>query len=104
MKMRTVLMAPTGRAAKVLQQYSGNQAFTIHKKIYYNQMNKSGQLISRLKENKHRNTLFIVDEASMIQGMNAGSSGKLFGKQDILSDLIEFVYNNQHCYLMLIGI
>jgi exodeoxyribonuclease-5 len=103
MKMRTVLMAPTGRAAKVLQQYSGNQAFTIHKKIYYNQMNKSGQLISRLKENKHRNTLFIVDEASMIQGMNAGSSGKLFGKQDILSDLIEFVYNNQHCYLMLIG-
>jgi exodeoxyribonuclease-5 len=103
MKMRTVLMAPTGRAAKVLQQYSGNQAFTIHKKIYYNQMNKSGQLISRLKENKYRNTLFIVDEASMIQGMNTGSVGQLFGKQDILSDLIEFAYNNQHCYLMLIG-
>ncbi len=103
MKMRTVLMAPTGRAAKVLQQYSGSQAFTIHKKIYFNQMNKSGQLISRLKENKHRNTLFIVDEASMVQGMQSGASGQLFGKQDILSDLIEFVYNEQHCYLMLIG-
>lgn len=77
MKMRTVLLAPTGRAAKVLQHYSGNQAFTIHKKIYYNQMSKSGQLISRLKENKHRNTLFIVDEASMVPGMQVGSSGKI---------------------------
>ena len=103
MKMRTVLMAPTGRAAKVLQQYSGNQAFTIHKKIYFNQMNKSGQIISRLKENKHRNTLFIVDEASMVQGMQNGAGGQMFSKQDILSDLIEFVYNNQQCYLMLIG-
>jgi len=103
MKMRTVLLAPTGRAAKVLQHYSGSQSFTIHKKIYYNQINKSGQLISRLKENKHRNTLFIVDEASMVPGMQNGTNGKLFGNQDLLSDLIEFVYNQQHCYLMLIG-
>jgi len=103
MKMRTVLLAPTGRAAKVLQHYSGNQAFTIHKKIYYNQISKSGQLVSRLKENKHRNTLFIVDEASMVPGMQVGSGGKLFGNQDLLSDLIQFVYNSQHCYLMFIG-
>ena len=103
MKMRTVLMAPTGRAAKVLQHYSGNQAFTIHKKIYYNQISKSGQLISRLKENKHRNTLFVVDEASMVQGMQTGVGGQLFTKQDILTDLIDFVYNNQNCHLMLIG-
>jgi len=102
-KMRTVLLAPTGRAAKVLQYYSGKQAFTIHKKIYYNQINKSGQLISRLKENKHRNTLFIVDEASMVPGMQTGGNGKLFGNQDLLSDLIQFIYNKQHCYLMLIG-
>lgn len=102
MNMGTVLLAPTGRAAKVLQHYSGNQAFTIHKKIYYNQMSKNGQLLSRLKENKHRKTLFIVDEASMVQGASY-SSGQQFGKQDILSDLIEFVYNSQQCYLMLIG-
>ena len=103
MKMKTVLLAPTGRAAKVLQHYSGNQAFTIHKKIYFNQINKSGQLISNLKENKHRNTLFIVDEASMVPGNQNGGGGKLFRNQDLLSDLIEYVYNNQHCYLMLIG-
>lgn len=103
MKMQTVLLAPTGRAAKVLQHYSGSQAFTIHKKIYYNQINKSGQLSSSLKENKHRHTLFIVDEASMIPGTQSSANGQLFGKQDLLSDLINYVYNKQHCYLMLIG-
>lgn len=103
MNMQTVLLAPTGRAAKVLQHYSGSQAFTIHKNIYYNQMSKSGQLVSRLKENKNRNTLFIVDEASMVPGGNSGMGGQLFGKQDLLSDLIGFVYNDKNCHLMLIG-
>lgn len=103
MNMQTVLLAPTGRAAKVLQHYSGSQAFTIHKKIYFNQMSKSGQLVSKLKENKHRNTLFIVDEASMVPGGQNGGDSQLFGKQDLLSDLIGFVYNAKNCHLMLIG-
>lgn len=102
LKMRTVLMAPTGRAAKVLQHYSGKQAFTIHKKIYFNQLNKSGMLVSKLKENKHKNTLFIVDEASMVPGLTQGN-GTLFNTQDLLSDLIDFVYNKNNCYLLLIG-
>lgn len=102
-KMNTVLLAPTGRAAKVLQHYSGHSAFTIHKNIYFNQINKSGQLVSRLKENKNRNTLFIVDEASMIPGISTGSSGQLFGNQDLLSDLISYIYNGKNCFLMLIG-
>ena len=103
MKMKTVLLAPTGRAAKVLQHYSIHPAFTIHKKIYFNNIDKSGRLVSRLKENKYRNTLFVVDEASMIPGRQSTASGQLFGNQDLLSDLIEFVYNKQDCYLMLIG-
>ncbi len=103
MNKKTVLLAPTGRAAKVLQHYSGSQAFTIHKKIYYNQVNKSGQLISSLKQNKYKNTLFIVDEASMVPGFQSGSGGQLFSKQDLLSDLIDFVYNKQNCHLLLIG-
>jgi len=103
MNMQTILLAPTGRAAKVLQHYSGSQAFTIHKKIYFNQMSKSGQLVSKLKENKHRNTLFVVDEASMVPGGQSGGGSQLFGKQDLLSDLIGFVYNDKNCHLMLIG-
>lgn len=100
-KMKTVLLAPTGRAAKVLQHYSNHAAFTIHKKIYFNHIDKSGRLVSRLKENKYRKTLFIVDEASMVPGRQL--FGQLFGNQDLLSDLIEFVYNKKECYLMLIG-
>ena len=65
-KKSAVLMAPTGRAAKVISNYSGKEAFTIHKKIYFPKSEKGGGVSFVMQPNKHRNTLFIVDEASMI--------------------------------------
>lgn len=103
LRKRTVLLAPTGRAAKVLSAYSQKKAFTIHKKIYFTSMDKSGYLSMSLKENMHVNTLFIVDEASMISGEGLGESSQLFNNQDLLSDLIEYVYSGDNCQLMLIG-
>ncbi|MCK5774523.1 MAG: AAA family ATPase [Bacteroidales bacterium] len=101
LKKRTLLLAPTGRAAKVLSAYAGKKAFTIHKKIYFTGMNKSGYFEMKLKENLYVNTLFIVDEASMISAYNTGvGSG---GGQDLLSNLIEYVYSGHNCQLMLIG-
>ena len=63
---KVVLLAPTGRAAKVLSVYSKKSAFTIHKKIYWMRTNSQGNTYVTLQENKHTNTIFIVDEASMI--------------------------------------
>jgi exodeoxyribonuclease-5 len=103
LKMRTVLMAPTGRAAKVLHHYSGNQAHTIHRKIYFHSTNNNGVLVSKLRENKHQNTLFIVDEASMIPAHSNSNPENFFEKQDLLSDLITYVYSSQNCHLLLIG-
>lgn len=100
LRKRTVLLAPTGRAAKVLSAYAQKKALTIHKKIYFTSMNKSGFMVSKLKENLHVNTLFIVDEASMISGATADGQ---FTNHDLLSDLIEYVYSGDHCQLMLIG-
>jgi exodeoxyribonuclease-5 len=100
LRMKSVLLAPTGRAAKVLSAYASKNAFTIHKKIYFTAMDKSGYMVSRLRENLHTNTLFIVDEASMISGQ---SSDMAFVNQDLLADLIEFVYSGQNCFLLLIG-
>ncbi|HAG16003.1 MAG TPA: ATP-dependent endonuclease [Bacteroidales bacterium] len=103
LKMRTVLMAPTGRAAKVLHHYSGNQAHTIHRKIYFHSTNKYGVLVSKLRENKHQNTLFIVDEASMVSARSSSNSEIFFEKQDLLSDLISYIYSGKNCQLLLIG-
>lgn len=100
LRKRSVLLAPTGRAAKVLSAYAGKNAFTIHKKIYFTAMDKSGYMVTKLKENLHINTLFIVDEASMISGQ---SNDMAFINQDLLADLIEFVYSGQNCHLVLIG-
>lgn len=99
-RKRTVLLAPTGRAAKVLSAYAHKKALTIHKKIYFTSMDKSGFMESRLKENLHVNTLFIVDEASMISGSTTDAH---FAHQDLLADLITYVYSGDHCQLMLIG-
>ena len=96
---RSVLMAPTGRAAKVLSRYSKKPASTIHKKIYWIRTNKSGNTFITLKENTHNNTIFIVDEASMIPDNPA----KGFGKRSLLDDLIEYVYDGYDCKLILIG-
>ena len=96
---RSVLMAPTGRAAKVLSKYSKKFASTIHKKIYWIRTNKSGNTFIKLKENTHSNTIFIVDEASMI----AESSDKGFGNRSLLDDLIKYVYMGSDCKLILVG-
>jgi exodeoxyribonuclease-5 len=96
-----VLLAPTGRAAKVISGYSNRQAFTIHKKIYFPKKNKGGGVDFTLQTNKHTNTLFIVDEASMIP--DAPSGTKLFENASLLDDLISYVYSGVNCKLILIG-
>ena len=93
-----VLLAPTGRAAKVLSRYSGEQAYTIHKKIY--RQNQLGAEAFSLSDNLHRNTLFIVDEASMLSG---NRDNMVFGSGCLLDDLVRYVYNGQGCSLLLVG-
>jgi len=100
-KMKAVLLAPTGRAAKVISNYSKTQAFTIHKKIYFPKKQSGGGVQFVLAPNKHRNTLFIVDEASMIPDTPADS--KLFENGSLLDDLIYYVYSGHNCKLILIG-
>ena len=96
---KVVLLAPTGRAAKVLSVYSKKSAFTIHKKIYWMRTNSQGNTYVTLQENKHTNTIFVVDEASMIPDI----SDKGFGGRVLLDDLIEYVYSGVMCKLILIG-
>ncbi len=98
---KAVLMAPTGRAAKVMSNYSNTQAFTIHRKIYFPKKQKGGAVQFVLAPNKHRNTIFIVDEASMIPDTPADS--KLFENGSLLDDLLMFVYSGHNCKLILIG-
>ena len=100
LKMQSVLMAPTGRAAKVLAGYTGVRAYTIHRKIYALQSGELGKFQLELAMNRHRNTLFVVDEASMI-GRASGGSG--FGSRDLLRDLLEYVFSRDDCKLLLIG-
>jgi exodeoxyribonuclease-5 len=99
--MRSVLLAPTGRAAKVLSSYSGRQAFTVHKKIYRQKSSKDGLGSFSLDRNLHKDTFFIVDEASMVSNSSGDSS--LFGSGRLLDDLIEFVYSGTECKLILVG-
>ncbi|RNL83133.1 ATP-dependent endonuclease [Sinomicrobium pectinilyticum] len=98
---KTVLLAPTGRAAKVITSYAGASAFTIHKKIYFPKKEKGGGVKFVLQPNKHRDTLFIVDEASMIPDLPGDS--KLFENGSLLDDLVYYVYSGHNCKLMLIG-
>ncbi|RKE94689.1 ATP-dependent DNA helicase [Ichthyenterobacterium magnum] len=100
-KKSAVLMAPTGRAAKVISNYSGKEAYTIHKKIYFPKKDKGGGVKFILQPNKHRNTIFIVDEASMIPDTPADS--KLFENGSLLDDLMQYVYSGHKCKLLLIG-
>ncbi len=101
LKVRSVMMAPTGRAAKVMAGYTGRPAFTIHKKIYRQQASPDGAGKSVLDRNFYANTWFIVDEASMIS--NQSGSGMAFGSGHLLSDLLEYVYSGNHCRLVLLG-
>ncbi|MEG1498013.1 MAG: AAA family ATPase [Bacteroidales bacterium] len=92
LKIQTVLLAPTGRAAKVLSNYSGLSAYTIHKQIYYSQRDENGILRVQLRKNVAKNTLFVVDEASML-----GIESRL------LVDLFSFVSSGFQCRLLLLG-
>lgn len=101
LQQKSVLLAPTGRAAKVFSAYAGHPAFTIHKKIY-RQRSFSNELDNfSLNENLTTHTLYIVDEASMIS--NEGLSGSVFGTGRLLDDLVQFVYSGQGCRLLLMG-
>jgi len=100
-KKSAVLLAPTGRAAKVMSTYSKNEAFTIHKKIYMPKQNKNGGVDFIMQINKNKKTIFIVDEASMISDIP--SKSKLFGSGSLLDDLMQYVYSGHQCKLLLIG-
>ena len=102
LNIKTVLLAPTGRAAKVFTEYSGHSAYTIHRKIYRQQRyTPDGGSGFMLSENKHKNTVFIVDEASMLP--NSSSEGAIFGTGRLLDDLIEYVYAGEGCKMIILG-
>ena len=96
-----VLLAPTGRAAKVISLYSEKKAFTIHKKIYHPKKTSNGGVEFVRQVNKHTHTLFFVDEASMVP--DTTNNSKLFDNGSLLDDLISYVYSGAHCKLVLIG-
>lgn len=100
-KQKTVLLAPTGRAAKVFSVYANHSAFTIHKKIYRQQKYTGDFGSFGIMDNMHKDTLFIVDEASMIS--NSGLDSSVFGTGRLLDDLIHYVYSGENCRLLLIG-
>lgn len=95
---KSVLLAPTGRAAKVITSYSDTKAFTIHKRIYRKKSAVTPEMAFVLAENKAVNTLFIVDEASMIADEAAENN-----RSSLLHDLVHYVYNGDNCKLMFIG-
>ncbi|NBW27053.1 MAG: DUF2075 domain-containing protein [Flavobacteriaceae bacterium] len=95
-----VLLAPTGRAAKVIANYSQKPAFTIHKKIYFPKK-VAGGVSFTMQQNKHKNTLFIVDEASMISDSNTDSNA--FDNGSLLDDLISYIYSGTNCKMILLG-
>ena len=101
LRFPTVLLAPTGRAAKVLASYTGRNAYTIHKRIYRQQSSSDGTGRFVLDKNLERNCFFIVDEASMIS--NSSGEASSFGSGRLLDDLYEYVYSGQNCKLMLVG-
>lgn len=98
----SVLLAPTGRAAKVLSNYAGMPAYTIHKRIYRLKADADARFSFQLMPNRNKNTIFIVDEASMIPG-NQASQGNNFQSRNLLDDLIEHVYSGKNCKLLFLG-
>lgn len=97
-KQSVILLAPTGRAAKVLARYANKAAYTIHKYIY--RQDKLGGDSFSLSDNLHKHALFIVDEASMISGQRDNPT---FGTGVLLKDLIKYVYAGEGCSLLLLG-
>ena len=101
LKQKTILLAPTGRAAKVLSSYANHPAFTIHKKIYRRRSFAGESASFSICDNVTKHTLFLVDEASMIS--NEGLSGNMFGSGRLLDDLIQYVYSGEGCRLLILG-
>ena len=98
--IKPILLAPTGRAAKVLARYSNESAYTIHKKIYRERTITDYEAKFALDYNRERNAIFIVDEASML---SAASSDSSFGSGNLLDDLVQYVRSGKQCRLMLVG-
>ena len=98
LNQRFVLLAPTGRAAKVLSRYAGHPAYTIHKFIY--RQKQLGEDVFTLNDNLHKHTLFIIDEASMISGVREAHG---FGSGMLLDDLVKYVYSGEGCSLLTLG-
>ncbi|MDE6023752.1 MAG: AAA family ATPase, partial [Muribaculaceae bacterium] len=92
-RIKTVVLAPTGRAAKVAGSMAGKSASTIHRRIYHMETTSNGMTV-RLSANRDQNTVFIVDEASLITDSSRGS---------LLRDLVKFVYSGQGCKMILVG-
>ena len=101
LSQKMVLMAPTGRAAKVFSLNSGQPAYTIHRRIYRQKGMTADMSGFNLNDNLHADTLFIVDEASMIANMGYGDAA--FGSGCLLDDLVRFVYGGRNCRMMLVG-
>ena len=101
-KYRYILLAPTGRSAKVLANYTGESAKTIHKQIYRQKSLKEGPGQFSLDINKNRNTVFIVDEASLLS-TGGGAANSIFGSGDVLEDLVAYVRSNENNRLILMG-
>ena len=95
---KSVLLAPTGRAAKVITTYSGRKAFTIHKRIYRKKSALNVDESFSIADNLASNTLFIVDEASMVSDQLSGNN-----RDTLLNDLVKYVYNKKNCKLLLVG-
>ena len=99
--IKPILLAPTGRAAKVLTRYSREVAYTIHKKIYRERSITDYESRFSLDYNRERDALFIVDEASMLSA--SSSDGATFGSGNLLEDLVSYVRSGKRCRLMLVG-
>lgn len=101
LKIKPILLAPTGRAAKVMARYTGENANTIHKKIYRQKSLAADEASFSLNINKEQDAYFIVDEASMLS--NHTVDGAVFGSGSLLDDLVKFVHSGKRCRLMMVG-
>lgn len=99
--IKTILLAPTGRAAKVLAQYAQEKALTIHKRIYRQRTNADYESKFSLNINSERGAVFIVDEASMLS--DSSGDGAIFGSGSLLLDLVQYVRSGRDCRLILVG-